>query len=91
MNTLRHAQNLTGKEMVYVAIDGTHLVRTSKERVEQTIADLRGIGVQRLGVSHCAGFHASAQLAQEFGDVFILSNAGARFTLPQSAVAVISC
>jgi len=82
VNTLRHAQNLTGKEMVYAAIGGTHLIRTSKERVEQTIADLREMGIQKLGVSHCTGFHASAQLAQQFGDTFFLNNAGTRFTLP---------
>ena len=82
VNTLRHAQNLTGKELVYAAIGGTHLFRASKERVEQTIADLRESGIQRLGVSHCTGFHASAQLAQEFEDIFFLNNAGTRLTLP---------
>ncbi|MFH1560837.1 MAG: MBL fold metallo-hydrolase [Chloroflexota bacterium] len=82
VNTLRHAQNLTGKELVYAAIGGTHLFRASKERVEQTIADLRKMGIQRLGVSHCTGFHASAQLAQEFGDIFFMNNAGTCITLP---------
>ncbi|MFC1935459.1 MBL fold metallo-hydrolase [Chloroflexota bacterium] len=82
VNTLRHAQNLTGKETVYAAIGGTHLIRTSKERVEQTIVDLREMRIQKLGVSHCTGFHASAQLAQELGDIFFLNNAGTRFTLP---------
>ncbi len=82
VNTLRHAQNLTGKELVYAAIGGTHLFRASKERVEQTIADLREMGIQRLGVSHCTGFHASVQLAQEFEDIFFLNNAGTRLTLP---------
>lgn len=82
VNTLRHAQNLTGKELVYAAIGGTHLFRASKERMEQTIADLRELKIQRLGVSHCTGFHASAQLAQEFKDIFFLNNAGTRLTLP---------
>ena len=82
VNTLRHAQNLTGKEPVYAAIGGTHLFRASDERVEKTIADLREMGIQRLGVSHCTGFHASARLAQEFGDIFFLNNAGTRLTLP---------
>jgi len=82
INTVRHAQNLTGKERVYAAIGGTHLFRASEVRVEQTTADLREMGIQRLGVSHCTGFHASARLAQELGDVFFLNNAGTRFTLP---------
>ena len=82
INTLRHAQNLTGKELVYAAIGGTHLFRASDERIEQTIADLKGMGIQRLGVSHCTGFRASARLAEEFEGVFFLNNAGTRLTLP---------
>lgn len=82
VNTLRHAQNLTGKEQVYAAIGGTHLFRASSERVEQTVADLREMGIRRLGVSHCTGFRASAQLAREFEDAFFLNNAGTRLTLP---------
>jgi 7,8-dihydropterin-6-yl-methyl-4-(beta-D-ribofuranosyl)aminobenzene 5'-phosphate synthase len=82
VNILRQAQNLTGKELIYAVIGGTHLLRSSNERVEQTTADLRRMGIQRLGVSHCTGFAASARLAQEFGDAFFLNNAGTRLTLP---------
>jgi len=82
VNTLRHAQKLTGKELIYAVIGGTHLLRSSIERVEKTIVDLRDMGIQRLGVSHCTGFVASSRLAQEFGDVFFLNNAGTRLTLP---------
>ncbi len=82
VNTLRHAQKLTGKELVYAAIGGTHLFRASDERIWQTIADLKEMGIQRLGVSHCTGFPASAKLAQEFEGIFFLNNAGNRITLP---------
>jgi 7,8-dihydropterin-6-yl-methyl-4-(beta-D-ribofuranosyl)aminobenzene 5'-phosphate synthase len=82
VNTLRHAQSLTGKEPVYMAIGGTHLFRASKERIEKTISDLRTMGVQRLSVSHCTGFPAMVQLAQEFKDALFLNNAGTRLTLP---------
>ena len=82
INTLRQAQNLTGKELVYAAIGGTHLFRASDERIEQTIADLKEMGIQRLGVSHCTGFRATARLAEEFEAIFFLNNAGTRLTLP---------
>jgi len=82
INTLRHAQNLTGKEQVYAAIGGTHLFRASDERLERTITDLKKIGIKKLGVSHCTGFHASARLSQEFGYIFFMNNAGTRLTLP---------
>jgi 7,8-dihydropterin-6-yl-methyl-4-(beta-D-ribofuranosyl)aminobenzene 5'-phosphate synthase len=82
VNTLRQAQQLTGKELVYAVIGGTHLYRASKERIEKTIVDLKKMGVQRLGVSHCTGFHAAARMAQKFEGAFFLNNAGTCFTLP---------
>jgi len=33
VNTLRHAQKLTGKELIYAAIGGTHLLYASEERL----------------------------------------------------------
>jgi 7,8-dihydropterin-6-yl-methyl-4-(beta-D-ribofuranosyl)aminobenzene 5'-phosphate synthase len=82
INTLRHAQKLTGKELIYAAIGGTHLLNASLERLEKTAAELQEMGVQYLGVSHCTGFEASAYLAREFGERFFLNNAGTQLTLP---------
>ena len=82
VNTLRHARTMTGQKTIYAVIGGTHLIGASEERIERTIADLREMGIQWLGVSHCTGFPASAQLARAFGDTFFLNNAGTRFVLP---------
>lgn len=82
VNTLRHARKLTGKELFYAAIGGTHLVAASEERLKKTAAELQEMGVQYLGVSHCTGFRASSYLAQEFGERFFLNNSGTRLTLP---------
>ena len=82
VNTLRHAQKLTGKEMIYAVIGGIHLIRASDEQIEMTIAELQTMGIQKLGVSHCTGFKASARLTQEFPDVFFQNNAGTRIELP---------
>jgi len=82
VNTLRHAQKLTGKEMIYAVIGGIHLFRASDEQIEMTIAELQGMGIQKLGVSHCTGFKASTRLSQEFPEVFFQNNAGTRIELP---------
>ncbi len=82
VNTLLHVREITGREIIYAAIGGTHLVHASRERLEKTAAALLEMGVQHLGVSHCTGFTASAYLAQVFGDRFFLNNAGTRLTLP---------
>jgi 7,8-dihydropterin-6-yl-methyl-4-(beta-D-ribofuranosyl)aminobenzene 5'-phosphate synthase len=82
INTLKQARKLTGKELIYAAIGGTHLLNASRERLVKTAADLKSLGVQYLGVSHCTGFEASAYLATEFGERFFLNNSGSKWALP---------
>jgi 7,8-dihydropterin-6-yl-methyl-4-(beta-D-ribofuranosyl)aminobenzene 5'-phosphate synthase len=82
INTLRRAQKLTGRELIYAAIGGTHLLNANADRLKKTAVELRETGVQYLGVSHCTGFEAAAYLAREFGRNFFLNNAGTRLTLP---------
>ena len=82
VNTVRHAQKLTGVEAVDTVVGGTHLIRATEERILLTIAELKGFGIQRLGACHCTGFHATIRLAEEFGDIFFPNNAGTRLQLP---------
>jgi 7,8-dihydropterin-6-yl-methyl-4-(beta-D-ribofuranosyl)aminobenzene 5'-phosphate synthase len=82
INNLMQAREVTGKETIYAAIGGTHLIHANKERMEKTVDALLKMGVQYLGVSHCTGFKAAAYLAEIFGDRFFHNNAGTRLTLP---------
>ena len=70
INTINHFQEITGDDRVYSIIGGTHLISASSERLIQTVADLKKIGIQKLGVSHCTGFGAAAWLAGEFPEIF---------------------
>jgi len=81
INTIRHAQKLTGLDSIYAVIGGTHLISASPEIMDSTIAELLSFGVQRLGVSHCTGLPASAILAHTFGEAFFFNNAGTRINL----------
>lgn len=81
VNTVRHVQSITNGEYIHTIIGGTHLHVASPERIEKTVAELKELGLQRLGVSHCTGFYPAAALAREFGDVFFLNNAGTQLTL----------
>ena len=76
INTIRHAQKLTGLETIYAVIGGTHLISASAKQLDLTISELLSLGIQRLGVSHCTGLAASAVLAQRFGEAFLFNNAG---------------
>jgi len=76
INTLYHAQQLTGIKEINTVLGGTHLFSASKERVWQTMAALKELGVQRLGLCHCTGLQATVLIAHEFGDKFFFNNAG---------------
>jgi len=81
INTLYHAQQLTGVKTIDTVLGGCHLMDASEERVWLTIAALKELGVQRLGVCHCTGLPASAIMAQQFGDKFFFNNAGTVLSL----------
>lgn len=82
VNTLTQARKVTGKDTIYAAIGGTHLLHANKERLDKTADAIHEMGVQYLGVSHCTGFKAAAYLADIFSDRFFHNNAGTRMTLP---------
>ena len=82
INTLYHAQQLNGVKKVHTVLGGCHLVDASSERIRLTIAALRDMGVQKLGVSHCTGLPAACLMAREFGNGFFFNNAGTVINLP---------
>ena len=76
INTLYHAKRLTGVEKIHAVIGGSHLMGVSEERLWQTVAALRELGAQRLGLCHCTDLPAASVLAQEFGESFFFNKAG---------------
>ena len=82
INTLYHAQQLTGVKQIHSVIGGAHLISASEERLWLTIAALKELDVQRLGLCQCTGLQAASVIAQEFGDRFLFNNAGTRINLP---------
>ncbi|MBN1856612.1 MAG: MBL fold metallo-hydrolase [Dehalococcoidia bacterium] len=76
VNTLRHATKVTGIDSIHTVVGGTHLGLASEEHVRAAVSELRGFGIQRLGVSHCTGLRVACLLAHEFGDKFFFNNAG---------------
>jgi 7,8-dihydropterin-6-yl-methyl-4-(beta-D-ribofuranosyl)aminobenzene 5'-phosphate synthase len=76
INTLSHIVEQFPGKPVHTVIGGTHLGFLSNEQVEQTIRELKAFTIQRIGVSHCTGTRAAAQLMQAFGEQFFSANAG---------------
>ncbi|MFH0847281.1 MAG: MBL fold metallo-hydrolase [Chloroflexota bacterium] len=76
VNTIYQAQKVTGVKKVKMVIGGTHLIRTSPERIKKTIAVFIELGLEKIGVSHCTGMPAAVALSQAFGEKFFFNNAG---------------
>lgn len=76
INTLYHAQQITGTGKIYAVIGGSHLMGVSEERLWQTIGALREFSIQRLGLCHCTDLPAAGLLSQEFGESFFFNKAG---------------
>ena len=81
INTLYHAQKLTGVEAIYGVYGGCHLINAPQERVWLTINALKELGVKQMGFGHCTGLEASAIMAGEFGERFLFNIAGTAISL----------
>ena len=76
INTLYHARKLTGVGRIHMVIGGCHLIRSSEERMWQTIAALKELEVEKMSFCHCTGMGAITVMAQEFGENYIFNGAG---------------
>jgi 7,8-dihydropterin-6-yl-methyl-4-(beta-D-ribofuranosyl)aminobenzene 5'-phosphate synthase len=79
VNTLKHAQKMTGIEKVHAVIGGFHLTGAKPEIVAKTIADVKAMRPEFIVPTHCSGFETIAAFAREMPDQFILNTAGTRY------------
>jgi 7,8-dihydropterin-6-yl-methyl-4-(beta-D-ribofuranosyl)aminobenzene 5'-phosphate synthase len=80
VNTLKHAQKMTGIEKVHAVIGGFHLTGAKPEIIAKTIADVKVMRPEYIVPTHCSGFETIAAFAREMPDQFILNTAGTRYT-----------
>ena len=67
INTVRYAQQITGREKVYAILGGFHLAgKEFEKRIEPTIEELKKIKPELIIPSHCTGWRALNAIAQAF-------------------------
>jgi len=66
INTIKHAQKLTGVSKVHAVIGGFHLTDSEEERVKATINDLAQINPDFIYPCHCTGSKAVRHLVESF-------------------------
>ncbi len=80
INTVRHAQKITGIGKVHAIIGGFHLINTDTEIIWQTIADMQAIAPDYIIPMHCTGFEAVTAFKEAMPDQFILNTVGTRYS-----------
>ena len=82
INTIDHFQARLPGNPIHTVMGGTHLEFVPAEQLRETIGILKGLGLKRLGLSHCTGLRAGARLAQELGEAVAFCSVGYSVTLP---------
>jgi 7,8-dihydropterin-6-yl-methyl-4-(beta-D-ribofuranosyl)aminobenzene 5'-phosphate synthase len=68
INTIRHAQKVTGVNKIFAVLGGFHLMKADDSRIKKTINDFLKIEPELVGPCHCTGSRAVRWLSQAFGD-----------------------
>jgi 7,8-dihydropterin-6-yl-methyl-4-(beta-D-ribofuranosyl)aminobenzene 5'-phosphate synthase len=80
INTIRHAQRLTGIKEVYALVGGFHLTGPAfAPIVEETIDALQRIDPKIIIPMHCTGWHSTRKIAAAFSDAFVLNSVGSTY------------
>ncbi len=66
---------------ILIETDTINILLDTEEQIWLTIAALKELNAQKMGVSHCTGLPAVAIMAQEFGENFFFNNTGNRIDL----------
>ena len=77
INTVRHAQELTGIQKVYALIGGFHLTGPIFEPIVQpTVEAIKEFSPSVIVPQHCTGWKATHLIAREFPDAFVPNSVG---------------
>jgi 7,8-dihydropterin-6-yl-methyl-4-(beta-D-ribofuranosyl)aminobenzene 5'-phosphate synthase len=82
VNTIFHAQKLSGLRKVHAVLGGFHLTGSAFEPIiEKTIEELKNVAPEVIVPMHCTGWKAIHRLSQEFPSAFVLNSVGSRINL----------
>jgi 7,8-dihydropterin-6-yl-methyl-4-(beta-D-ribofuranosyl)aminobenzene 5'-phosphate synthase len=81
VNTVAHAQAISGVERVCAVIGGFHLARASTDQLAQTIEAAKAWNAQIVSPMHCTGFGPIGHFAQELPEAFVRGIVGTTYLL----------
>ena len=83
INTIRHAQKVTGINNLHAVFGGFHLgfPGIPQEKGDSTINELKKLNPSYVSPMHCSGFGTLAAVQREMPEAFLLNTAGMQITL----------
>jgi 7,8-dihydropterin-6-yl-methyl-4-(beta-D-ribofuranosyl)aminobenzene 5'-phosphate synthase len=79
LNTVRHAQEISGVDQLWGILGGFHLARADQDDVQRTIEQVRELGPRLISPSHCTGFGPICAFARQMPDEFVLGVVGTTY------------
>jgi 7,8-dihydropterin-6-yl-methyl-4-(beta-D-ribofuranosyl)aminobenzene 5'-phosphate synthase len=79
VNTVKHAQKMTGMSKVHAIIGGFHLVGAPMPKIQKTVADIKAINPDFVVPMHCSGWEAMTTFEREMPQQFIINTAGTKY------------
>ncbi len=76
VNTVRHAQAITGEPRVHAIVGGFHLTGAAPAQIDATIHEITALDPAVIVPAHCTGFHAQCEFARRFPGRFALNSVG---------------
>jgi 7,8-dihydropterin-6-yl-methyl-4-(beta-D-ribofuranosyl)aminobenzene 5'-phosphate synthase len=82
INTVQHAQEITGVEKIYCIMGGFHLIGNIGEpTIRRTIEEMKRLNPEVVVPCHCAGFKGIQQFERAFPRAFVLNASGTKIHL----------
>jgi 7,8-dihydropterin-6-yl-methyl-4-(beta-D-ribofuranosyl)aminobenzene 5'-phosphate synthase len=79
LNTVNYAREISGVDRVWAIIGGFHLSPAEDEEIQRTIDEIKQMAPAMIVPSHCTGFKAIRQFANQMPDQFVLGTVGTRY------------
>jgi len=82
INTIRHAQSVTGVDKIYCVIGGFHLIgNIGEDVIERTIEEMEIINPEVIVPCHCTGLKAIHEFEKTFPEAFVQNASGTKIYL----------
>ena len=79
VNTVQHAQKISGVERIYAVLGGFHLAAADPVDIQRTIDFFKECKPHLVSPSHCTGFNAIRQFAEQMPESFVLGLVGTTY------------